>query len=1055
MRLPRQAPPCVETNLRAATLLCLGLTALTVFAPGLRAGDALTFEQDIRPILRTHCFDCHGATRDKEANLDLRLVRFQLQGGDSGEAIVPGQPDASLLIERVRAREMPPGDAKLSGDELATLERWIAAGAPTARPEPEEIPPGVGITPEDRDWWAFRPVRRPRVESRGNPRVRTPIDALLRQAMPEGLHFSPDADRLTLLKRATLDLTGLPPTAAEIRAFLESTEPDAYERMIDELLASPQYGERWARHWLDIAGYADSEGVTSADTVRPWAYKYRDYVIRALNSGKPLDQFLAEQLAGDELAGPRDGDLTAAQIELLTATGFLRMAADGTDSENSDEGRNQVVADTIKIVSSSLLGLTVACAQCHDHRYDPIPQADYYSLRSVFEPAFNWQNWQTPNQRAVSLYTQADHQQAAEIEAEAAVVAEERNARQTEYMAAALETELEKYDEPLREQLRTAYQTPEAERNDEQKQLLASHPSVNISPGVLYQYNQKAADELKEYDQKIAAIRARKPVHEYVQALMEPTGSAPEAVIFHRGDHRQPLESVAPAALQVLGNDGDQQVFAVNNDALPTTGRRLAFAQWLTSHENPITGRVLANRVWLHHFGRGLVATPADFGRLGTPPTHPELLDWLAEELLSNGWSLKHLHRTIMLSTAYRQSSVRDPEMNSIDPENRYYWRKDVTRIDAETLTDRVLSTTGQLDDALYGPAVAIKEDDTGQVAVDGDQRRRTVYLQQRRSQPVALLQAFDAPVMQTNCEVRPSSTVATQSLMLMNGDFLLNQAARLASFATASETTELPVEIPSNLPALPAPLPGRWQFGYGAYDSEAGRTGSFTPLTHFTGSEWQGSAERPDPQIGWVILNAGGGHPGENPNFCPIRRWTAPSDGTVAVSGTLSHNNENGDGVRGRVVSSRTGLAGEWTVFNSSESTPAEGLEVYAGDTIDLIVDCREHVTSDSFQWPVTIVLSRDGEHVAEWASAEGFHGPVPAATALQAAHVVRAWQRAYLRSPGDDELRASIDFLTAQIQQMRLESAALPDGRTIEQQALANLCQALLMSNEFLYVE
>lgn len=675
--------------MRVGFLTCWSLVALlaTVFDSAAHAADgpsALpTFEHDIRPILRAHCLDCHGGSHDKEANLDLRLVRFQVQGGDSGPALVPGQPDASLLLKRVRAREMPPGEAKLNPREIDLLERWIAAGAPTVRPEPEQIPPGVGITPEERDWWAFRPIVRPAIAPSTDPLVRTPVDALLRQAMPAGLHFSPDANRLTLLKRATLDLTGLPPTAAQIRHFLESTEPDAYERLIDELLASPRYGERWARHWLDIAGYADSEGVTSADTIRPWAYKYRDYVIRALNANLPLDRFLAEQLAGDELAGPINGDLTAEQIELLTATGFLRMAADGTDAENSPEARNQVIADTIKIVSSSLLGLTVACAQCHDHRYDPVPQADYYALRSVFEPALNWQDWRTPSQRAVSLYTAADHQRSAEIEAEAAAVAQERNAKETEYMAAALNMELAKYEEPLREQLRTAYNTPEAQRNDEQKQLLAKHPSVNITPGVLYQYNQAAADELKKYDERINAIRARKPVHEYLQALTEPAGAAPQAVIFHRGDHRQPLEQVAPAALQVLGQDGAPPTFAVDNESLPTTGRRLAFAHWLTSRDNPITARVLANRVWLHHFGRGLVATPADFGRLGTPPTHPELLDWLADELRANGWDLKALHRTIMLSTAYRQSSGRDPQRNAIDAENHYYWRKDIQRIDA------------------------------------------------------------------------------------------------------------------------------------------------------------------------------------------------------------------------------------------------------------------------------------------------------------------------------------------------------------------------------------
>ncbi|MBL8850919.1 MAG: PSD1 domain-containing protein [Planctomycetaceae bacterium] len=1036
-------------------ILCCGLVAAIVSPTHAAESSAPpTFEHDIRPILRAHCLDCHGASKDKDGNLDLRLVRFQVQGGDSGPAIVPGQPDDSLLLQRIRAKEMPPGEVKLSDREIALFEQWIAAGATTARPEPEEIPPGVGITPEEREWWAYRPIVRPHLAPSDDPQVRTPVDALLRSAMPEGLHFSPEADRLTLLKRATLDLTGLPPTSAQIRQFVESDDPAAYERLIDDLLASPRYGERWARHWLDIAGYADSGGVTSQDSPRPWAYKYRDYVIQSFNAGKPLDRFIHEQLAGDELGGPITGDLSPQQIELFTATGFLRMANDGTDADGSPEARNQVISDTIKIVSSSLLGLTVACAQCHDHRYDPIPQADYYSMRSVFEPALNWNDWRTPSQRVLSLYTAAETQKAAEIDQEARVISLERNAKEAEYMAAALDTELMKYAEPLREQLRTAYKTPEAERTEEQKQLLTSHPSVNISPGVLYQYNQAAADELKKYDEQVNGIMGRKPVHEYLQTLWEPQGQAPKAAIFHRGDHRQPLEEVAPAALQVLGGDGAQAVFAVDSEEVPTTGRRLAFARWITSRENPITARVLANRIWLHHFGRGLVSTPADFGRLGTLPTHPELLDWLADELFASGWDVKAMHRTIMLSTAYRQSSVRDPEMNSIDRENHYYWRRDVQRIDAETMTDRVLAVTQQIDDSLYGPAVAVKEDETGQVTVDGEQRRRTVYLQQRRSQPVALLQAFDAPVMQTNCESRPSSTVATQSLMLMNGDFMLQQAARLSAQSFSSESPELPATLPAELPQLPPPLPDLWQFGYGSFDEAAQRTGSFTLLPYWSGTDWQGSSERPDPQIGWVGLNAAGGHPGQ-PDFSPIRRFTAPTDGILKVTGMLSHGSENGDGVRARIVSSRSGLVGEWTALNGSAATAADGVVVAAGDAIDLIVDCIAHETSDSFQWPVQIVLLRDGAQVHAWASPDGFHGPLAAPTPLKPEHIVRAWQRAYLRTPTDDELRLAIGFIAGQVQHLRLEATVLPDGRTAEQQALVNLCQALLVSNEFLYVE
>lgn len=1036
--------------------VCCGLGWSFPLAAEPSAGP-LTFEQHIRPILRAHCLDCHGAVDEKQAGLDLRQVRLQQQGGDSGPALIPGNPGESLLLQRARAGEMPPGDAKLSPQEIELLERWIAQGAPTARPEPESIGPGLGITPEERSWWAFQPIVRP--EAPMDPqaeRVRTPIDALLREAMPEGLTFSPDADRRTLLQRACFDLTGLPPTEEQAARFLSDDSPRAYERLIDELLDSPHYGERWARHWLDVAGYADSEGATTQDAVRQWAWKYRDYVIRSFNADKPFDRFILEQLAGDELAGPIDGDFSPEQVELLTATGFLTMAADGTGSgDNSPEARNQVVADTLKIVSTSLLGLTVACAQCHDHRYDPIPQTDYYALRAVLEPALDWQNWKTPPERQVSLYTAANREEAAKVEAEAQQIAAERETKQKEYIAAAIETELAKFEEPLREQLRTAYNTPGDQRTDEQKQLLDKHPSVNISPGVLYQYNQAAADDLKKYDERIAAVRAKKPVEEFLRTLREPPGHAPETKLFHRGDYRQPKETVVPAALSVLTPEDGRVEFTAKPEDLPTTGRRSAFARWLTSRENPLTARVIANRVWMHHFGRGLVTTPADFGRLGTPPTHPKLLDWLADELMAQGWSLKALHRQIMLSTAYRQTSVRDPERSAIDAENRSYWRKDVIRLDAETLTDRMLAVTGQLDRTLFGPPVAIKEDDSGQVIVDGEQRRRSLYLQQRRTQPVALLQAFDAPVMLTNCEARPSSTVATQSLMLMNGDFVLQQAARLAERVMAEPPPALPDELAIDASDLSAPVPPLWQFGYGRFDADSQRTATFTPLPHWTGSAWQGGPALPDPQIGWVILHAAGGHTGENPDHCAIRRWTAPADGSLRIAGRLSHGSENGDGVRGRIISSRSGLAGEWSARNGDNATPVESLPVAQGDTIDFVTDCNENVNADSFGWGVELTLTRDGQTLGAWRSAEGFHGPLAAGTPLQPGHIVRAWQAAYVRNPTADELFSAVEFLRAQLSYLQSHPESLKANTTPDRQALTNLCQALLSSNEFLYLD
>ncbi|MBI2925094.1 MAG: DUF1549 domain-containing protein, partial [Verrucomicrobia bacterium] len=629
----------------------------------------LTFEQHIRPILKANCFDCHGEGEKLKGGLDLRLQRLLVKGGESGPAIVPGDPKRSHLVELITKGEMPKREKKLTATEIETIRKWIAAGARTARPEPAEVPHGMTITEEERAHWAFQPIRRPLVpksrSTRHASRIRTPIDTFLAAELRQRkLTFSPDADKITLLRRACFDLLGLPPTPDEVQQLLDDQSPDAYERLIDRLLDSPHYGERWARHWLDIAGYADSDGYVDADTPRAYAYKYRDYVIKSLNADKPFDQFITEQLAGDELAGvtastphsppaastaaqagaPRPSSVALRRVDtpdslgLLIATGFLRMAADGTAAGwvDQDVARNQVIADTIKIVSTSLLGLSVGCAQCHDHRYDPIPQADYYRLRAVFEPAFDWKNWRTPPQRLVSLYTETERTKAAEVEAEAARLVAEKEAKQKQFIAEALDKHLkEKFEEPLREKLRAALDTPADKRTDEQKKLLTDNPSVNIHPGVLYQYNPKAADELKAMDTKIGEVRARKPPEDFLHALTEAPGRTPPTHLFHRGDPKQPKEQFGPGALTVLCGGEKPIEFSAKDDSLPTTGRRLAFARWLTSSNNPLLARVIVNRVWMHHFGRGLVGTPADFGMTGERPTHPELVDWLASVFMS------------------------------------------------------------------------------------------------------------------------------------------------------------------------------------------------------------------------------------------------------------------------------------------------------------------------------------------------------------------------------------------------------------------------------------
>src|SRR5438132_6404137 len=609
-----------------------------------------------------------------------------------------------------------------------------------------------------------------------------------------------------LLRRACFDLIGLPPTPAEVEAFLADTTPDAYEKLLDRLLDSPHYGERWGRHWLDIAGYADSDGYSDADPPRAYSYKYRDYVIRSFNADKPFNQFITEQIAGDELARATQADskdaLTDPQKrELLIATGFLRMGADGTATAglaDPDAVRNQVVADTMNIVSPPLLGSAVGCRLSNVHRSAPIAQTDYYRLRAVIEPAYDWKNWRTPDQRLLSLYTDADRKKADEVEAEAKKLAEEKETKQKQYIDEALMKHLEKFEAPLRDQLRAAYDTPADKRTAEQTKLLADNPSVNINAGVLYQYNQKAADDLKAMDAKIAEIRGRKPPEDFICVLTEPADKLPVTYLFHRGDPKQPKEPILPGALSVLTAPGQSADLPSKNPDLATSGRRLAFARWLTSGTNPLVARVLVNRVWQHHFGRGLVGTPSDFGVMGERPSHPELLDWLANDFVEHGWQLKRLHKLIMTSTAYRQSSRRDPRRDRRDPENRLYWRKPVQRLDAEVIRDAILSASGVFNDKMFGPPVPVRPDVHGQIVVgldktegdnkmpvevplNGEEFRRAVYVQVRRSRPLAMLHAFDAPVMEINCERRQSSTVATQSLMLMNSQFILDQAARFA----------------------------------------------------------------------------------------------------------------------------------------------------------------------------------------------------------------------------------------------------------------------------------
>ncbi len=788
----------------------LFLAALAGSGSLARAGE-LSFEKDVRPILKAQCFHCHGEDGETKGGLDSRLARFLLKGGKSGPAIVPGDPAASHLIQLVKSGEMPESGGKLTTAQIEILEQWVAQGAKTVRPEPETLGPEHAFTDEERAWWAFQPVRKPAVPEVKNPKseIRNPIDAFVVTKLEEkGLSQSPEAAPLTLLRRLSFDLTGLPPTEEEARALAEAPAAWNYAAAVERLLDSPRYGERWARHWLDVAGYADSDGYSEKDPVRPHAWKYRDYVIDAFNTDKPFDVFIREQLAGDEIAlkekltaDAPTPEARARHTQLLRATGFLRMAPDGTGAQNDVTTRNDCVADTLKVVSTALYGMTVGCAQCHDHRYDPITHDDYHRLRAIFEPALNPAAWRTPANRLVALETREQRAEAAKIEEEAKKIDAARLAKQEEFITEVLEKELAKAAEADREALRTAYRTEAAKRAPEQVALLKKHPRINqLRSGSLYLYDStyktKHANTLKDMAAEAAAVRAHKPQVEVVQALTEPPGAAiPVTYLFHRGQPDQPRHAVKPGDLTVLA--GRRAVDIPEKAAdLPTSGRRLAFAESITDGKHPLLARVMVNRVWMQHFGRGLVSSVADFGALGEKPTHPELLDWLATEFMENGWSLKHLHRLILTSHTWRQSSLRDSQKERLDPDNLWLARATVRRLEAETLRDSLLAVSGQLNLGLGGEPVPVAFDETGQVVVaadttdtagrqtgkfvplNGEEFRRSVYIQARRSRPLEMFAAFDAPAMtEANCEARPVTTVSPQSLLLMNNGYMREYA--------------------------------------------------------------------------------------------------------------------------------------------------------------------------------------------------------------------------------------------------------------------------------------
>ncbi len=580
------------------------------------------------------------------------------------------------------------------------------------------------------------------------------------------------------MRRATVDLTGLLPEPSEIQAFLADRATDAYERLIDRLLASPAYGERWARHWLDAAGYADSDG-HFADSIRPYAYRYRDYVIRSFNADKPYDRFLTEQIAGDELADCEHAPvITPELMDNLVATGFLRMAPDGTNPPelNYVPERVDVIADEMEIFGSAVMGLTIKCARCHDHKYDPIPQRDYYRLVADFKGAFDEYDWLKPYYRNLPNVTSDERQKPyaynrpfrEKVDALKTALgqkAEERRKKRQEAVLAKLPPD-------VRHDVRQMLATPRDQRSPRQKRLAQKYEQdLKFDNARLKQCDAEFNRASEETAAKIDVLGEKMLPSAEIVALWD-RGEPSPTFVYAKGDCFKPGRVVGPGVPSVLTDGRTLFVVCAPWKGARKTGRRLALARWLTRPDHPLTARVMVNRIWEHHFGRGLVETLDNFGHTGARPSHPELLDWLAREFVQRGWSIKAIHRLLMTSAVYRQSSVRRSELEAKDPDNRLLGRMPLKRMEAEVVYDSLLQVGGRLDRRCFDVPDPVDVRADGLVTPVATPRgyRRSIYVLHRRKEIPTLLENFDFPNMTPNCIERTSSTVATQALTLMNG---------------------------------------------------------------------------------------------------------------------------------------------------------------------------------------------------------------------------------------------------------------------------------------------
>ena len=811
--------------------------------PLLSAEQVERFNHQALPVFEAKCLACHGQ-EPPPGGLDLRTLQGTLKGSENGPVVVEGASELSILIRMVSKGSMPPPGvgSPLTDQEIDSLRAWIDSsrfGPDLISEEREtfslaEAPP---ITEEDRSFWAFRqPVAAPVPRVRDQGRVRTPIDAfVLARLEAKGLGLSPEESRPTLMRRAYFDLTGLPPTPEEMEKFLSDPRPDAYERLVNRLLESPHYGERWGRHWLDLMGYTDITGFDNdlpITSVFEGMWRYRDWVVEALNRDQPFDRFLTEQLAGDELVDWRSAqEYTPDAVRLLTATGFMRSSMDRTDSDivNLPGERYSVLFDLVERVSTGVLGLTVGCARCHSHKFDPIPQRDYYRLMAVFTPAYNPMRWKQPKDRFLPDVSRADQEAIerhnAEIDAPQEKLKEKLAALRRPYEEMLLDRKLEQVSDEIRSDVKKAWQTPEEERGEIQKYLAEKFATLlevkpeEVDKALTGEHKAEGAG----FQKKIDTLEGYRRSFNKIQALVD-VGSPPVTRLLQRGDIESPGPRVTPGGLAVLSPPGQDSIRKPEETQGATSGYRLGLAKWLASRDHPLTARVMVNRVWYYLLGRGIVATPGNFGRNGSPPTHPQLLDWLAVDFMENGWSLKRLMRMIVTSNVYRQA-LRQPDGapgETVDPENLLLWRMNLKRLEAETIRDAILAASGRLDRTLGGTPALLQFDASGLQTVVGEEPharnpfRRSLYILARRNYPLNFLEAFDYPKITVNCTHRVNSVTPIQSLTLMNDPFLVEESGHLAERVRdlAGESPEERVRMAYLLTLSRQPRPEEIQIG-------------------------------------------------------------------------------------------------------------------------------------------------------------------------------------------------------------------------------------------------